>query len=264
MTKTPIIAAYQLESICKSIADTNAGLSGSEIRQILVQCKIDDTDPTQTKWKRLYNAFANWQNANQCSNNILDFLKHALQPVRYIGNEALFQARRHDINKRLAFIGVEISERGTLLRAGKATTLSEAQQRASHYKYKLENRNVHPQIFKYCDSELVVENYFHSIFEAVKSVADRLRAMTGLHADGNALADTAFATGNPLIMINFLRDDTDRNEHIGLMNMIKALFGMIRNPTAHTPKIKFVIEEDEALDIMTVVSLVHKKLDKTV
>lgn len=88
--------------------------------------------------------------------------------------------------------------------------------------------------------------------------------MTGLYVVGNALAETALSTVKPLIQISFLKDGTDRNEHIGLMNMIKSLFGLIRNPTAHKPKIKFVIEEDEALDIMTIVSFADKKLDKTV
>jgi hypothetical protein len=44
--------------------------------------------------------------------------------------------------------------------------------------------------------------------------------------------------------------------------MMRGLFGLIRNPTAHTPKIKFIIIEDEALDIMNVISYVHKRLDK--
>jgi len=64
------------------------------------------------------------------------------------------------------------------------------------------------------------------------------------------------------LKINPLQTDTDRSEHLGLANIIKGLFGLIRNPTAHTPKIKFVIDEAEALDIMTTVSFVHKRLDK--
>jgi hypothetical protein len=46
------------------------------------------------------------------------------------------------------------------------------------------------------------------------------------------------------------------------MNLIKGLFGLIRNPTAHEPKIKFIIEEDEALDLMILISYAHKRLDK--
>ncbi len=96
----------------------------------------------------------------------------------------------------------------------------------------------------------------------IKSVADRLRTMTGVHADGNALVDTVFSTSAPLIRINLLDTDTARSEHIGLSNLIKGIFGLIRNPTAHEPKIRFPIGEEEALDIMTTISYIHKRLDK--
>ncbi len=108
-----------------------------------------------------------------------------------------------------------------------------------------------------------MENYFHSVFEATKSVADKLRKLTGLYADGVELVEVAFSTKNPLIKVNLLQDDTHRSEHIGLANLIKGLFGLIRNPTAHAPKIKFVIYEAEALDIISTITLIHKKLDKS-
>lgn len=37
---------------------------------------------------------------------------------------------------------------------------------------------------------------------------------------------------------------------------------MFRNTTAHAPKVVWQISEDEALDIMTTISLIHKKIDK--
>ena len=262
VVKRPVLDAAVIEAICRTIAETNGGITGTEIGNLLNQCKIKDVDPSITKWKRLFNAFVEWQNKNQCSNHILTFIQSALEPVKYIGREEIFQFRRHEINKRLAFIGVELNERGKFQQVDKATTISEAQQRASHFKYKLEVRNVHPVIFEYCKPELLNENYFHSVFEAVKSVAERLRNKTGLYADGNALVDTAFATSNPLIRINLMKTETDRSEHLGLMNSIKGLFGAIRNPTAHEPKIKFIIEEDEALDLMVLISYILKRLDK--
>jgi uncharacterized protein (TIGR02391 family) len=260
--KRPALQPFILEAICQTIAHTNDGLSGTEIGKILGDCGIKDTDPSLTKWKRLYNAFIKWQNDNQCSNHILKFIQEALRPVRYIGKEEVFQMRRNEINKRLSFIGIEITETGLYKNVDKSTTISEAEKRASHFKYKLTSRSVHAEIMKYCIAELLVENYFHSVFEGIKSIADRIRNMTGLYADGNALIDTSFSTTNPMIRINGLINDTERSEHIGLSNMIKGLFGLIRNPTAHEPKIKFLIEEDEALDVMTTISYIHKRLDK--
>jgi uncharacterized protein (TIGR02391 family) len=267
MTKTirrPVFEAAVIEAICTKIADTHDGLTGTEIGALLTQCSIKDIDPQNTKWKRLYHAFVEWQNTNQCSNHILTFIQSALSPVRYLGKEELFHSRRHEINKRLSFIGIELNETGKYQEVNKATTISEAEQRASRFKYKLEIRNVHELIFEYCKPELLTENYFHAVFEAIKSIADRIRKMTGLYADGAELIDTTFSTKSPLLRINLLQNDTDRSEHLGLMNLIKGLFGLIRNPTAHVPKIKFAIEEDEALDLMSLISYTHKRLDRVI
>lgn len=253
-----------LESICRTIADTSFGLTGSEIGKILADSGIEDIDSLNTKWKRLYNAFVTWQNKNQCSNHILKFIQNALQPVRYIGNEDVFLDRINEINKRISFIGFELSEKGKYKKVDKTNTISEAEQRANRLKYKLEQRNAHNHIFLYCKAELLVENYFHTVFEATKSVAERLREMTGLTNDGNQLAEVAFSTDNPLIKINNLTTSTDRSEHIGLCNLIKGVFGIIRNPTAHEPKIRFVIEEEVALDLLTTISYIHKRLDKQI
>lgn len=260
--KRPMFEPHILEGLCRTIGDTAEGLTGAEIGQILLNSDIADIDPQNTKWRRLYLAFADWQNKHQCSNHILRFVQDAFQPVRYIGKEETFHNRRLEVNKRLSFIGTELTEQGKFRLVEKATTIAEAEQRASRLKHKLENRNVHSLIFEYCKAELLVENYFHSVFEATKSVADRLRAMTGLYADGNALAETTFSTSNPLVKINHLKTDTDRSEHIGLCNLIKGIFGLIRNSTAHEPKIKFEITEEEALDILNTISFIHKRLDK--
>ena len=55
-----------LEVISKILGDTNEGLTGSEIQYLLMQCQIADIEPTITKWRRLYSAFAEYQNRNQC------------------------------------------------------------------------------------------------------------------------------------------------------------------------------------------------------
>ena len=47
------------------------------------------------------------------------------------------------------------------------------------------------------------------------------------------------------------------------MNLLIGLFGMFRNTTAHIPKIKWEINKQDALDILSLASLVHRKLDNT-
>ena len=90
MTKQPIIQPYHLEGICQTIAATAEGLTGMEIGKILRDYRISDIDTGLTKWKRLYNAFVNEQNRNQCSNQILNFLSFSMQPSRYLGKDELY------------------------------------------------------------------------------------------------------------------------------------------------------------------------------
>lgn len=263
-TRRPVIDSSTLEAICRTIADTADGLTGSEIGRLLSELQIVDCDPMITKWKRLFNALAANQNQLQYSNNIIKFVQNAMRPVRYTNKEEVFQARRQELNKSLSFLGICLQESGKYMVVEKSKTIAEAEERASRFREKLNLRNVHPKIFEYCQPELLRDNYFHSVFEGVKSVADRLREITGLHADGNPLVDTAFSTTNPLIRINLLQNDTHRSEHLGLMNLCKSLFGLIRNPTAHQPQIKFPIHQEEALDLMILISYCHKRLDKAI
>ena len=67
---TPIV----IEGIANVLGDTAEGLTGTEIHNILLQSRIEDVDPTNTKRVRLYNAFAKSHNDNKCSNNILGWM----------------------------------------------------------------------------------------------------------------------------------------------------------------------------------------------
>lgn len=110
----------------------------------------------------------------------------------------------------------------------------------------------------------MADNYFHAVFEATKSVADRIREMTGLTSDGAELIDNAFGIKSPLLAINTLRTDTEKMEQIGFSTLLKGIFGTFRNVTAHAPKIKWQMPEDDALDLLTMVSFAHRKLDRAV
>lgn len=66
----------------------------------------------------------------------------------------------------------------------------------------------------------------------------------------------------PRLAVNDLKSDTDRGEQRGFVNLLIGLFGTIRNPLAHNPKIEWPMEESDALDILTLASLIHRKLDR--
>ena len=71
MNRQKPFSANVLEGIAKILGDTNRGLTGSEIGHILQTAKLQDIDSSNTQWKRIYNAFAEFQNKHQTSNNCL-------------------------------------------------------------------------------------------------------------------------------------------------------------------------------------------------
>lgn len=251
-----------LESICKILGEQN---TGTEIGHYLAQIGIEDTDPGITKWRRLYNAFARYQNKYQRSNGILIFIKTTLNPVRYLHDKNQYEQYRSDINKPLLFLGYELGDNGKLRKVSRVTTITEAEQRADRLKKILKERDVHQDVLKFCKAELLQDNYFHAVFESTKSVADKIREKSGLGMDGSLLVDAAFSLGKnntPMLAFNSLQTETEESEHKGFVHLTKGMFGMFRNTTAHVPKIKWEIEEQDALDCLTLASMLHRKLDK--
>jgi len=264
MAVIPKLDENTLEEICNLIGDTNSGLSGSEIGRLLSQSGIDDPEPTITKRVRLFEVLKTRQEKDACSNNVFAFIQRVMDPIRYTSNPDLFRERKNSLNIILVFRGYEIGNNGKIRIVEKVDNLDEAHQRANKLATELNKRKVHSQVLRYCNSELLQDNYFHAVFEAVKGVADRIRETTGLIEDGAELLDKAFSVESPLLVFNSLRTDTEKSEQRGFINLLKGTFGMFRNVTSHAPKIKWPIYEEEAFDLLTLVSLIHKKLDKAI
>jgi len=266
MAVNPKLDFSVIESISRLFGDTNNGFTGAQIAKLLSESRIEDIDSGNTKWKRLNSALVNKQERDNCSNNILAFIENAMTPVKHYDNPEWFNNTRSTLNQVLSFAGYHLGEKGKISSVAKASTINEAAARASKLKEHLVIRKVHPDILKYCREELLVDNYFHVVFEATKSVADKIRIRTGLISDGAALIDEAFSFKEiiPHLALNSLQTESEKSEQKGFMNLVKGLFGTFRNTTAHAPKIKWSIEEQDALDILSMVSLVHRYLDRAV
>jgi uncharacterized protein (TIGR02391 family) len=263
MAVIPSLDDNTLRAICDVIGDTSVGLTGSEIGRLLAQQGIADIEPMITKRHRLFSALQSKQKKDRCANNILAFVQIVMDPVRYSGAPESFEQRRDGLNVILALRGFELKQDGKIAKVDQVHTLTEAQKKANHLHAKLTERRVHHEVLRFCQAELVADNYFHAVFEATKSVADRIRTLSGLTSDGADLIDKAFSTNSPILAINTLITETEQSEQTGFGMLLKGIFGTFRNVTAHAPKIKWQMPEDDALDLLTMVSFAHRKLDKT-
>jgi uncharacterized protein (TIGR02391 family) len=254
----------QLQAIADAFGDTAGGLTGSEIGHLLATVKIVDTDPQMTKRHRLYNAFANSQNTRKDRTHVMAFIRKSMKPERFAREQARFEPMRLNLNRALAFAGLAIEASGRLVVVDVAETLSQATRRAQELRADLSSRGVHPDVLRFCREELLADNYFHAVLEAVKSVADKIRQRTGLADDGAPLIDRAFGGDMPMLAINALMSESEKSEQRGFVNLVKGTFSMFRNTTAHAPRIHWQMSKDDAEDLLSMVSLMHRRIDAAV
>jgi len=147
-----------------------------------------------------------------------------------------------------------------------ATTHDEAAQRADKVIAQLRRRHAHPQVLMYCEREIMSKDLFHGVHEGTKSVFERLRNATGERGDGPALVDKCFgmSSGTPLIAINLMASDSEKSEHTGFMNLLKGVYGLWRNTTAHETRLGNDLQERDVVDAITTLSYIHWRLDSAV
>lgn len=253
-----------VEMVADVLGATDTGLTAAEIGQLLAATNVPDPYPSDTKRHRLREALLARQAKDQASNCIIRFIAEAMAPVRYTAKPGLFTARQDALNEVLVHVGLRVNDQGKIVRGVSVSTLSEAAKHASALRTELRRRGTHQQVLDYCTDEILAKNAFHASLEATKSVADRLRKMTGHHLDGNRLVDavlTAGQNGTPSVAINAHRTPSELDEQKGFANIVRGLFSMYRNPVAHDPRINRKVTDDDLLEVLTTVSMIHRRLD---
>ena len=257
----PKLTSAQIEQIAQVLGNTERGFTGSELGRLLTECNMRDPSPGMTKWKRLFNAFCDEVNKSGSTNTVYQFVQHCLEPARGLSDPERYSWMRVEINRVLMFVGIEIRDDGNYFRVPQAETLREVQRRTKELRDRLTGYGAHGEVLKCCKEELLAQDYFHAVQEAAKSLCERVREISGLTTDGTELINTAFAIRNPYIAFNALRTASERNQQNGLKEMLLGVVHMVRNVTAHELRVRWDVNEEDAVDILNQISYLHKLLD---
>lgn len=265
MTKLhPVWSEALVGNVADVLGHTESGLTGSQIGRLLAEVGVADIASTATKRDRLRLALVSRQAKDGAANCVIAFITRSMTPMDYAERPDVFALRRAGLNEVLVFQGLKVTEGGRVARGPSATTLSEAARHANTLRTELRRRGTHPLVLAACTDELLAKNSFHGSFEAIKSVADRLRMLSGLSGDGARLVDATLSlgtSGKPTLAINSLQSDSDRDEQVGFATLLKGLFSMYRNPLAHDPRSQRTVTDEELLELLALLSMVHRRLD---
>lgn len=238
--------------------------TGDEITRMFQDIGVVDNSGESTKWRRINSVLWRAQQRDGNATRFIEFAQRMLAPVRYVGRGDSFKADIESLNQVICFDGLRYGEDGSFCRISPTTTLTEAERRANSLRVQLVNRNAHAEVLKYCTAELVANDAFHAIFEACKGIFERIRSLSGSALDGTRLIESMFGGTMPILALNTLQTQTERDEQSGLMFLLKGCASACRNPIAHEPRVLWAGSDEDALDSLVLISLLHKKLDRCV
>lgn len=171
---------------------------------------------------------------------------------------------RDKLNQVLSLSGLRIREDGRVVKTKRASTDTEAAARSERLQGFVAERGAHEEVLAHCRAELPRDDYYEAVFEAIKGLGDRLRTLSGLDLDGCPMVQQALGGKTPVIKLNALSTATQRNEQRGISLLAEGLLAAFRNPSAHEPRSKWEMSEQDALDVLGAASMVHRRLDSAV
>jgi len=125
-------------------------------------------------------------------------------------------------------------------------------------------RNFHGVIVTHSQKLFLQGNYFHAVFETVKTYNKLVKEKSLSDKDGQALMLSVWGLDSGVLKITAGTSQTDKDYHDGIKFIAGGLMSAIRNPTAHEPAINWPIEKQDCLDILSIVSFLLRQLDKAV
>lgn len=255
-----IISDAIIESIAKELGEIT---TGSLIKKYIANHPVIGFEIREsTKWKILRDYFECIQKEYPKSLRLDACLEHFYNPALYIQRADEYSANVKRMNEVLAFVGVSINAKGKIIATTPAETISQAKFRAQSLLKKVEERGMHAKIKQYCREDLLRNDYYDVVYESVKGIYEHIREITDCHQlDGQKLISKVFSADAPWILINSFQTESDKSEHKGFVNLLIGLHGHFRNPAAHQLKQSWAKQEVEVLEILAILSYVHRRLD---
>jgi len=104
-----------------------------------------------------------------------------------------------------------------------------------------------------------VEQAFKRFNNAVKKKAGCPKDPKGKELDGAALMTTAFSLQHPILRLNSLQTESEKNEQQGYMHIAQGAMIGLRNPRAHEDELKD--QPERALELLGLASYLMTRLD---
>lgn len=92
---------------------------------------------------------------------------------------------------------------------------------------------IKPELWDAISDSYEAENFKHAILDAIHVISDLLREKSGVDGDGVALVGKALGGDPPLLRLNKLQTQSEKDEQKGMAELLRGIYQAIRNPRSH-------------------------------
>lgn len=123
-----------------------------------------------------------------------------------------------------------------------------------------DERNIHPEVTAVARRLFDDGHYSQATFEAYKLLDKIVRRHSKAYLSGVKLMMKVFDRNNPLIKLNSLLSDSEKDEQEGYKFLFSGAVAAIRNPRGHEVDVRD--DPDDCLDYLTLASMLLRRLDR--
>jgi len=268
MAANPAIDPTYLTMICDALTELDSMVTDGELGALLVGSGVKDIFPNSTRHRRVLSALSAQQDRDGNSDSVATFLRRTAFHIQKRRGEEAFQKFKDKMCEVLTFAGYQMDSDGNLVTqdAGRMFYASaDAERRAQSLNQAVKARRLHPDLLIAVRPEYMSESgYFRVLLEADRLLLEKLKARSGVGADGPAVAEQALAfpwQGVPVLTINAFATEIDRAEQFSFMCMLKALFLMFQDEATGNFRTPWKMSLEDALDLLALISFFHRKID---
>ncbi|KQR20639.1 hypothetical protein ASF79_14225 [Agreia sp. Leaf335] len=143
----------------------------------------------------------------------------------------------------------------------RAHIFTESTQEDAEQLHPFETRDVHPDLPKKVRALYDDGYYAEATFEAFKYVEKEVKRISKIQGlTGNKLMMAAFNEQNPIVALNSMATDSDKDEQFGYRFIFAGAQSAIRNPRGHETDL--TDSPDLCLDHLSIASVLLRKLDE--
>jgi uncharacterized protein (TIGR02391 family) len=219
-------------------------------------------DEDSAKWRYANRVLRQLQQGPNGLHRVAQVIERLCNPQSFLGRAEDHQRMVSDANEILSHYGLRVDRRSGKVLMDQTVT-PEVRSASSPAAKTFDARQFHPTVCAHARELFIAGDHYHAVFECCKAfdVAVRTKAQSERH--GAELMGTILSiTG--VLKLNAQQTESELNEQEGYKHLCMGLMRAIRNPVSHEPEKDWPMSQEDALDMLSLLSYLFRQLDKAV